>query len=276
MFLVFNSDILSEEQIQLRVNDRAFQYGDGLFETIRYEAGRLWYWPDHVDRLTAGMAALQLRLPDNVTDQTLYERIQQLLSANALTHQPARVRIQVWRKPGGLYTPVTQAANVLITAGAAAAFTIAHKARTGIYDAFRVTQSPVSAFKTINALPYVLAGLYKQEHKLDEVLLLDAAGHLAECLASNLFWYAGHTLFTPALQTGCIQGILRRQLWRLAANSGMAVVEGLYRPPVLAQAEAVFCTNVMGIQWLHPIGGSAPVSPSAEALLNGLFAQLQH
>ncbi|WP_332368238.1 aminotransferase class IV [Spirosoma telluris] len=219
MFLVYNSDILSENEFCLSANDRAFQYGDGLFETIRYENGQVWYWPDHFARLTAGMAALQINQPDGFNAETVYQRIQHLLSANTLTNQTARIKIQVWRQSGGLYTPSTNKAHVLISARAGQGFSLTEKSRTGIYDAFRLMQSPISAFKTLNALPYVMAGLYKQQYAFDDVILLDTTGNLAECLASNLFWYGNQTLFTPSLRTGCIGGIVRQQLLRLAPLS---------------------------------------------------------
>jgi len=263
MFLVYNSDVLSEGDFRLLTNDRAFQYGDGLFETIRYEANRVWFWADHFARLSAGISALQLAKPKNFTTETVHAAIVQLLSANNLTHQPARIKIQVWRQTGGLYTPATNEANILITVRPGNLFSIAEKAQTGIYDAFRLSPSPVSAFKTLNALPYVLAGVYKEQHKLDDVILLDTQGHLAECLASTLFWYANETLYTPSLQTGCINGIVRQQCLQTAPALGIYVQEGLYKPELLSKAEAIFCANVMGIQWLHQVNNDN-IRPSNE------------
>ena len=279
MFLVYNSDILSESDFQLSINDRAFQYGDGLFETIRYANGQIWFWSDHFARLSAGMTVLQLTQPYGFTAETIYQRILQILAANELINQSARIKIQVWRQPGGLYTPTQNKTNLLITAQPGNPFSSTDKSKTGIYDAFRLTHSPVSAFKTLNALPYVMAGLYKQQKDFDEVILLDTGGNVAECLASNLFWFSHQTLYTPSLQTGCINGIIRQQLLRLAPKSGIAVAEGLYQPQALAQAEAVFCANVMGIQWLHTVNDvqinlTSSSFTSAKQLLNTLFAQL--
>ena len=275
MFLVYNLDVLSETDFCLSATDRAFQYGDGLFETIRYEHEQIWFWPDHFARLTAGMAALHLTPPAGFTAETVYKCILELLSANALIRQPARIKLQVWRKPGGLYTPTSTDCNLLITAQSGSSFSIGTKTSIGIYSDFRVSPSPTSAYKTLNALPYVLAGLYKQAHRFDDVILLDTHGNLAECLASNLFWYRQNTLFTPSLQTGCINGILRQQLFRLASLAGIDVREVIDQPEVLHLAEAVFCTNVMGIQWIRSINGiKLPLNSPAEALLNALFAQL--
>ncbi|AKD54755.1 aminotransferase class IV [Spirosoma radiotolerans] len=276
MFLVYNSDILSEGDFRLAINDRAFQYGDGLFETIRYETSRVWFWPDHFARLSGGMSALHLIRPTNFTAEIIHETILHLLSANGLTHQPARIKIQVWRQTGGLYTPATNEVNILITVRPGVPFSITEKAQTGIYDAFRLSPSPVSAFKTLNALPYVLAGVHKEQHKFDDVILLDTGGHLAECLASALFWYANETLYTPSLQTGCINGIVRQQLLRTGSGLEISLQEGLYKPEVLREAQAVFCANVMGIQWLNRINNDN-ITPSDEIKeqLSALWRHIQ-
>ncbi|GAB3499520.1 aminodeoxychorismate lyase [Spirosoma knui] len=244
MNLVYNSDILSEKEFIVDISDRAFQYGDGLFETIRYERGQLWFWPDHYDRLTRGLSALQLNLPACVDMATLKKSILELLAANGLSDQPARIKIQVWRRPGGLYTPTHHAGNFLISARPGQPFSISTQKNVVIYHAFRLSPSPISSFKTINALPYVLAGLYKQEQGSNDVILLDTQGHLAECIASNLFWIAGDTLYTPSLQSGCIDGIARRQLLSTSSNAR----EGLFSPDTLSRADVVFAANVMGIQ----------------------------
>lgn len=275
MFLVYNSDILPESDFRLSVNDRAFSYGDGIFETIRYESNRIWFWSDHFARLSAGMGALHLTTPENFTADGLHQTLLRLLDANGLSNQPARIKIQVWRQAGGLYSPTANGVNVLVSALSGNPFSMSTKAHTGIYDQFRLAHSPLSAYKTLNALPYVLAGIYKEQHTLDDVVLLDIEDHMAECLASSLFWYTGKTLYTPSLKTGCIDGIIRRQLLRLAPTLGIPVHEGLYKPDVLQQAEAVFCANVMGIQWLtrvdsYVINTSVTTKERLDFLLNQL------
>lgn len=244
MLLVYNSDLLNEADFRLSADDRAFQYGDGLFETIRYESGHIWFWPDHFERLTAGMHALHLALPINFSAQTLLETILNLVAANGLARQSARVKIQVWRQTGGLYTPTTNESNVVITARAGQPYSITSTAKVGIYHRIALTHSPISAYKLVNAIPYVLAGIYKRENGFSDVLLLDQAGHLAEAQAANLFWFQNDRLHTPSLRTGCINGIARRNLLRAFPDA----VEGMFLPGVLAGADLVFAANVMGVQ----------------------------
>ena len=276
MFLVYNSDILPEKEFRLPPTDRAFQYGDGLFETIRYENEQVWFWPDHVARLTAGMAALHLGWPTGFSVEAMYQQVQQLLTANTLTHQPARIKVQVWRQPGGLYTPTTNQTNWLITVRPGQAFAVTEKKQVGIYDAFRLTYSPVSAYKTSNALPYILAGLYKQQHGLDDVILLHAntENYLAECQASNLFWFDEDVLYTPALETGCVGGILRQQILRQAEAVEQPVNVGFHHWKSLTFAEAVFCCNVSGIQWLRSID-TIGLFPAGHQQADALFTALR-
>ncbi|QJD77087.1 aminotransferase class IV [Spirosoma rhododendri] len=244
MSLVYNSTVLADDALPLLPTDRAFQYGDGLFETIRYERGHVWFWPDHIARLQAGMAALHLTFPPDLTADVLYSQLLDLLARNGLTDTTARVKLQVWRQPGGLYTPVTSAINYLLTARAGLPFASTEKPKISIYDTFRLHDSPVSSLKTLNSLPYVLAGIYKSQQQLDDVLLLNTNGYLAECQAANLFWLTDNVLYTPSLRTGCVDGTARKQLLRLFPDAR----EGWYLPDVLATAAVVFSANVMGIQ----------------------------
>ncbi|WP_266368308.1 aminotransferase class IV [Tellurirhabdus rosea] len=240
---VFNGDVIPQNGGLFTADNRVFQYGDGLFETIRYEKGQLWFFSDHVERLRAGMMALKM-LPNPVfTKQELQIQVLDLIARNQLSAEPVRVKIQVWRRPGGLYTPATNEVDYLITVKPGQPFAVTEKTNLGIYPDFRLSPSPVSAYKTCNALPYVLAGLYRQEHGFDDVMLLDTHGHLAECMASNLFWFVGETLFTPSLETGCLGGVLRRQLLR-----HFPAQEGLFFPDTLEKADCLFCGNVAGIQ----------------------------
>jgi branched-chain amino acid aminotransferase/4-amino-4-deoxychorismate lyase len=246
MSLVYNSRFLAEDNLLLPINDRAFQYGDGLFETIRYEHGVVWFWHDHMARLQAGMTALHLEFPPGLNPDVLHSQLLELLASNQLTDTTARIKLQVWRQQGGLYTPTTSLINYLLSARAGLPFTSTKKPKISIYDVVRLHDSPVSALKTLNSLPYVLAGIYKTQQHLDDVLLLNTAGYLAECQASNLFWLTNSVLHTPSLQTGCVDGTARKQFLRLFPKHQ----EGLYLPDTLATADVVFSANALGIQLL--------------------------
>jgi 4-amino-4-deoxychorismate lyase len=257
MFLVYNSDVLAETDFSVSANDRAFQYGDGLFETIRYERNTVWFWPDHYVRLTTAARALHLTIPDSTNKESLYALVMRILETNQLIDQTARIKIQVWRQTGGLYTPETNQTNILITARPGQPFAVTDRVNVRVNESIRLTHSPVSAFKTLASLPYVMAGLTKKEQGLDDIILLNTHpdNYLAECQASNLFWFSEGVLYTPSLETGCIGGIMRQHILRRAETIGQTVNVGLYPYSRLSTAEAVFCCNVNGIQWIRAIEG---------------------
>jgi branched-chain amino acid aminotransferase/4-amino-4-deoxychorismate lyase len=208
--------------------NRAFQYGDGLFETIIFRGGAARYLASHYGRLTAGMAVLDLAVPAGFSAGYLAEAISGLVLDNGLGDQ-ARVKVQVWRRPGGLYTPDSREAEFLVGVAPLPGPAPLRRDQVRFYGEMRLHASPLSRFKTCSALPYVLAGLARRRLGADEVILLDGPGHVAECVASNLFWLRNGTLYTPSLATGCVAGIMRDQILAHAGGTVCPLRRGCIR-----------------------------------------------
>ena len=272
--VVYNFGLLPSEQVPIPLNDRSFAYGDGLFETILCQNGQIRFWPSHFRRLRAGMEALGLVPPNGFTGQALEAQVEQLLKACQLT-KTARLRLQVWRRPGGLYTPETGEMNYLITAQPCPPPQLSVRKQAFFYEDVRLSPSVISAYKTCNALPYVLAGIAKTRTGADEMILLDTDGHVAECVASNIFWWKGNIFYTPSLQSGCVAGIMREQLVQAIREGGETVREGLFGKEVLREADGVFCCNVAGIQWIQRVDDHAFPATNREAL-TGILQSLVH
>ncbi len=270
---IHNFSVLEADQANNFWQNRSFQYGDGLFETIVFRRGEARYLLNHYERLTAGMAVLDLAVPAGFSADYLAEAISGLVRDNGLGDQ-ARVKVQVWRRPGGLYTPDSREAEFLVGVAPLPGAVLLRRDHVRFYGEMRLHASPLSRFKTCSALPYVLAGLARRRIGADEVILLDVRGHAAECVASNLFWFRNGTLYTPSLQTGCVGGIMRSQILAHAGQYGLVVEEGLYSQAELLGAEAVFCCNVAGHQFLTQIEGqpfAAGGPPELTTLLEGLY-----
>ena len=93
-FVWLNDNLIPLAQARVPVNDRGFLYGDGLFETLRAEAGRVLFLTEHLERLEASARTFRLPFPAKVPWQ---ERLAQLLAANGLSRGPARVKILLTR-----------------------------------------------------------------------------------------------------------------------------------------------------------------------------------
>ncbi|MGY2132472.1 aminotransferase class IV [Hymenobacter sp. HD11105] len=267
--LLFNGQLIAEEAFTLALPNRGLFYNDGFFETLIWVNGGVRFLPHHLDRMRAAATALQLSLPIALsTLEGLGSLFGQVVAAQGLA--AVRLRLHIWRAGAGLYTPTTQEADYLITA-APYEPTDSPGARADISQQVRTHFSPFSFCKGPNALTYVLAAQERAARGLDEILLLDSAGHVAEAGAAAIFWLKNDCLYTPSISTGCVAGVRRTHLLHTAQAHGLATEEGLYSQQDLCTAEAVFTANVASLRPIWNIG-KAGFSPDPHPL----FTQLQH
>ncbi|GGF99132.1 aminotransferase class IV [Pontibacter amylolyticus] len=252
--LLYNNHFLPLQDLKLPITNRAFQYSDGFFETIMVVDGQIRFWRDHQDRIREAAAALQLAIPTYFWDGELEENLLQLVKQRKAIEY-GRIKLKVWRAGEGLYTPLSN--DIEWLANAEVAHPIPDSGiQIGICQSVRTLFSPLSHFKGPQAPLYVLAGMEKKASGFDDMLLLDAKGNVAELISSNIFWLKDGALYTPALETGCVNGILRRNILRWCLQQGIAVRQVLAIPEELVQADCVFGTNITGIRGIEKLEDS--------------------
>jgi branched-chain amino acid aminotransferase len=268
--LLFNGELLAPATFRLPLPNRGLAFGDGFFETLVFTGGHLRYAAGHLARMQQAAAALYLTLPTALaTTEALAATLAGLAAANNLP--AARLRLQLWRAGGGRYTPPTDAAEWLATAEPF----VPDDAPLRHVDFARDTQSmysPLSFCKGPQAWLYVRAAHERQQRGLDEIILCDAAGHVAEAGAAAIFWLKDDVLFTPALASGCVAGVRRAAVLRAARAGGLACREGLFSPADLLAADAAFTANVAAVRVVQQLGGRplAPLPDSWQLLLRTL------
>ncbi|WP_053405071.1 aminotransferase class IV [Persicobacter sp. CCB-QB2] len=245
MKVLFNHQILEAHQVKIPWYDRGFQYADGIFETIIVKGGIIQFWDYHLERLKNGLQCLKLENSPQSTPIDWKEKTLELLKNNRL--EDARIKIMVWRKSGGLYTPQSKDFDFLISSQQYNDLSNSSINQCGISQEVRLGRSSFSHCKTINALPYVIAGMERKEKQWQEIILLDHFGHISECGSANIFWMKNQTVYTPSLESGCIAGVRRAALVDQLRKADIPVVEGLFAPKSLFGADAVWKTNVTGI-----------------------------
>lgn len=265
--VLLNGTLHPASSAPLALPNRGLQFNDGFFETLVLSSGRLRYAADHADRMQRAAAALCLQLPAALaTPEALTATLTALAAANNLSQQ-CRLRLQLWRAGGGLYATASAEADWLATAAPYELGPCA-PARADFAQGIRTQYSPVSFCKGPYALHYVLAAQERVARGLDELLLLDAHGHVAEAGAAAVFWLKDEVLTTPALTSGCVAGVRRAHLLRVARQHGLRCEEGLFRAELLHAAETVFTANVAGIRPLAQLGRTVlrPEHPLLTAL----------
>jgi len=250
--LIFNGRLAAAAGFSLPLPNRGLAFGDGFFETLIFVDGRLRYADLHLARMRQAVAALYLTLPEALASATALETtLAELAVANSLP--AARLRLQLWRGGGGRYTPPTDAAEWLATAEAFVPDDSPVRRADFALETHSI-HSPLSFCKGPQAWLYVRAAHERQRRGLDEIILLDAAGNVAEAGAAAVFWLRDEELFTPALDTGCVAGVRRAAVLRAARAAGVACQEGLFSAADLLAAEAVFTANVAAVRAIERLG----------------------
>lgn len=252
-FINLNNELVPADLPVFTVANRGFRYGDGLFESMRMVNGEVKFADLHADRIQRGMKALKIDGYSQLDVTFLQQKVEELCRVNKLGAN-ARARLSIYRDAEGLYSPSRNQMGFVLECSKLESNSYELNAKGLLIDVFTEVKKPfsaLSAYKTSNSLVYVLAGVFKNQQQLDEVLILNQDGFLCESMSSNLFVVYKNQLFTPALAEGCIAGVMRYVVIGLAKKLGLEVVEAQINPAILPEADEIFLTNASrGIQWV--------------------------
>jgi branched-chain amino acid aminotransferase/4-amino-4-deoxychorismate lyase len=251
---------------ELLFDDRGLLLGDGLFETVLADGGRLVRFDDHRRRLERGCEVVGLPSPAR-------DRLRKAAEAALapLGGVRAAVRLTWTAGSGGRGLDRPGASRPRLLASARPAPAPAGPLALAIAGVRRNDRSPTSQLKSLAYLDNVLARREARATGADEALMLNTRDEVACAAAANVFWIDDGHLFTPALSCGVLDGTMRAAVLRAAAAMGQAVAEIHARPQALDQAEAIFLTNsLIGVRAVcaldgRPIGAHALTARLAQA-----------
>lgn len=244
----YNGALIEKESFQLSKNNRGFCYGDSLFETIRIEEGEICFLEDHYFRLMASMRMIRMEIPMSLTFEYLEKQILNLIKLIGES-EVTKVKITVYRKEGGLYTPDTNEIEFLIEA-----FDTKSEVKPvyeiDIYKDHYVNSGLLSTLKSSNRLLNVVASIYAKENDLDACILINEDKKIVETTNANIFLIKGTVIRTPKLLDGCIKGIARKKIIEiLEKNANFEIIEESISPFDIQKADEVFLSNaIVGVQ----------------------------
>ena len=235
----------------LSVFDHGVLYGDGVFEGMRVFGGALFRPLDHLTRLEQSARTIALEIP--LATEELLDVIREVVTRSGL--EDAHVRPIVTRGFGwpGIDPWRCERPSLVVTAYPFPPMLGTDPLRLLIGSVVR--KAPRSVGAHVKSLNYLDAIIAKQQAKaggLDDAVMLDHLGAVAECTSTNLFMVSDGVLVTPTTRAA-LPGITRRTIIELAPELGIAVVERDIWPMELYAAEAIFLT-----------GSGAGVVPVAE------------
>ncbi|TMM28746.1 aminotransferase class IV [Polaribacter aestuariivivens] len=244
----FNGELLFKENVQLSINNRGFKYGDGVFETIKVLNNKVVFWEDHYFRLMASMRMLRMKIPMEFTLEFLENEILKTIDTQNKS-SIFRVRLNVYRKDGGLYTPKTNKIDYLIEVSESN-YEMKNTYQIDVFKDFYNYSGLLSTVKTNNRMVNTLASIFANENELDNCILLNERKGVVEVTNGNIFIVKGNVIKTPALTEGCIKGIVRKKVIEIILkNKEFTIEETAISPFEVQKADEVFITNaIMGIQ----------------------------
>jgi branched-chain amino acid aminotransferase len=251
-FINVNGKTVPADLPVLTADNRGYRYGDGLFETIKVKEGEVQLNQLHIERLFTGADLLQYDLPPFVTAVKLEEEIKTLCRKNNC-EKLARVRLSVSRGSGGLYDGDNKAGYVIECWPLEERLTRLNENGL-VIDIFQDAAKACDVFanlKSASHLPYVMGAYYAKENKLNDSLILNTHGRIADSTIANVFVVKDGFLLTPALSEGCIAGVMRRHLLNQLVVAGYKVSETTITIQDVLNADEVFLTNaIRSVRWV--------------------------
>lgn len=246
----FNGTITDDANIL--AGNRAFLYGDSVFETVKILDGKVLFLEDHYFRLMSAMRIVRMEIPMNFTMEYFEEQILSTAASENFSGS-CRARISVYRKEGGFYLPKDNNVSFLITVLPLedSVYRIEKdQYEVELYKDFIVTKHLLSTIKSSNRMINVTGSIFADENGYDNCLLINDEKNVIEALNGNLFMLMGNKLVTPPISEGCLNGVMRKQILALAKKiETIEVEETPISPFDLQKADELFITNVVrGIQ----------------------------
>lgn len=244
MWVNYNGDIVKDDKPLLQVSNRSFRYGDGLFETMKLQDGRIELFESHWERLCIGLDMLKMK--SRITKDDMLKGAIQLAELNRCTSL-AKVRLMVFRdKPDTSCflleaEPLPPAVNAFNEEGL----------HIGVFADAKKSCDALANMKTANFLPYTLAAIAAADGNLHDCIVLNAFNRICDTSRANIFTIRDNEFYTPALSEGCVAGVMRRHLIDTLKKQGFVVHQAQMLEDDILAADEVFLTNaVFGIRWV--------------------------
>ncbi len=250
--ICYNGMYYTEQEPVLLTNNKSYRYGDGFFETIKVWNGKILLPDYHQNRIENSIRLLHYQLPTDLTISHLFSQTIALCIRNNCGNA-ARVRLSFFPGNGRLFDtdhplhyiieadPLDVSCNNFDKNGL----------RTGIFSSIKKTGDNAYAnLKTASALLYSIAARYARQQKWDDCLILNDRGNVCETCVSNIFWIKHEIIYTPPLQQGGVDGVMRAYL----LDQISTIVQKPCTIQDVKEADEMFTTNaIRGVRWVANI-----------------------
>ncbi|MEM6885689.1 MAG: branched-chain-amino-acid transaminase [Verrucomicrobiota bacterium] len=245
MKVYIDGEFYSEEDAKISVFDHGLLYGDGIFEGIRAYNNRVFRMEEHIDRLYDSAKAILLEIP--MTKAEITEAVLETLRQNEMTE--GYIRLVVTRGKGylGLSPDRCKTPSVFIIAAKLELYPKEYYENgLSVVTVPTTRTNPAALNPAVKSLNYLNNVMAKVEGKLagvQEVVMLNSEGLVAECSGDNIFVMKRGAVYTPPIYMGALGGITRDVIMQLAEKEGIPMKEQPLTRYDLFVADEMFLTG---------------------------------
>ncbi len=277
-FFIFNDKLFPPGTPIISSANHSFRYGDGIFETMKIANGAITSRRFHFERLFHGLNVLKFDIPPFFNPDFLDKKIHDLLEKNQHT-KSARVRLSVFRGDGGIFDLQNSQPNYVIESWKL--LNVDGLNENGfVVDIFPDAAKSCDIFsnlKSNNYLPSVMAGLFAEEQKLNESIIMNCKGNVCESAIANIFIVNQNEIFTPPLSEGCVAGVMRRWLLEKFSVEKYSVKEKSISIDDLLSADELFLTNsIYYLRWVKTLRQKNYVNKVAKEIYEHVINSIQN
>jgi branched-chain amino acid aminotransferase len=235
----------TKDQATVSVFDHGLLYGDGVFEGIRAYDGRIFRLDQHLERLYHSAHAIWLEIPQPLPEMTRI--VTEAVAKSGL--RDCYIRLLVTRGKGDMgLDPRKCPTPTVVCIVDTIALWPADRYERGLVCLTAAT--PIShrenlspRVKSLNYLSHIMAKVEGIAAGVDEVIMLDSSGHVAEASGMNLFVVSGNVVRTPPAYAGILRGVTRDAVLELAAEAGYGAEERTLNRYDIYTADEAFLTG---------------------------------
>ncbi|WP_034550808.1 D-amino-acid transaminase [Carnobacterium funditum] len=242
MKVIWNNQLVEREDVKIDMEDRGYQFADGLYEVIRVYNGVLFTAKQHIERLFTGAKKIDLILP--FTREKLIKLLSELIEGNQI--ETGNIYLQVTRgvsSPRNHAYPETECTSTVFTAST----TSVPRNLKMMNDGIKVITLPDMRWlhcdiKSISLLGNIMAKHEAHKKGKDEAILY-RDNRVTECSTSNISIIKDNIIYTHPDGNLILPGITKSVLFKVARQAGITVKEETFTLKELKEADEVFASS---------------------------------
>ena len=216
-----DGEFICSSKSAIPFNDAGFLYGDGLFETMRFENKKIFLYDNHLDRLFNGLKVIRLDIDDS--KDSILKILNRVININNL--ESGIIRLMITRGSTDIHSPQFNIPSKYISIKP---FYSIPKAPVKVvyldekkYPIIRFTP----AIKSMNYIGNMLAKRDCNKMGAYEPVFYNNNKIITECAIRNIFFIKNTSLYTPSLDLGILSGVMRDTILKIAKNFNLKIKE---------------------------------------------------